>query len=438
MAMGLVQMLVSNSASALQQMEDFAGTQRRFEPGYAPRLYGTTFHVTEVKGAPTESPYATGEAPEVWRQYRSLRFSTNYDSNIFSSRNDPKDDMIYVYEGKIGIERSQKTYYVRLFYNIGYVENIENEKGNSYYDSQQTEFGYRFDRLSINVSNTISPKTRIAVGQRTELGAPGATISPITDHARVDFNYKFSPKTTASFLYDYALFYTPHELSDSSFNSQTHDFGPRITYALTPKTTIFAEYHWRTIIYFEDQEFRQWTQTLRAGISGRVSPKTAYTFEAAFPVRDYKSPLDTLEGAALRGSIFRKLTPKLSGSIYGSWDNSVEDLDTTRSEDRVRTSETYGLKLTWQATPRVDVFADASATFQWSDGFETQIDPYNDTLSFTRSSADDIYQWGVGLNWTPKRYLTIFLGYDYVNHNASFTNDEYDRHRAQVEAEVTF
>lgn len=435
----VVQPFFVSQSFSLQKIDELGGVQRIYEAGYIPRTYGEAFHVTEIAGPPTESPFTTEEAPEVWKQYRSVRFSTNYDSNIFGLKHDPKDDMIYVYEGRFGLEKSQKTYYVRLFYNIGYVENIENEKGNGYYHSQQTAFGYRFDRLSINVSNTISPKTRIGVDERTELGAPSAIISPVTDHAHVDFNYKFSPKTTASFLYDYGLFYTPHQLSDSGFNSQTHDFGPRVSYALTPKTTVFAEYRWRTIIYFEDQEFREWDRTFRAGISGRINPKTAYTFDAAFPVRDYKAPIDRLGGvAALRGSIFRRITPKLTGSLYGSWDNSVEDLDTTRSEGRVRTSETYGVHLNWQASPRINVFADASATFNWSEGFVSQTDPDNETLVFSRSPADDSYRWGVGLNWTPKRYLTIFMGYDYTNSNSSFSNNESEQHRAVSSAEVTF
>ncbi len=435
----VVQPFFVSQSFSLQKIDELGGVQRIYEAGYIPRAYGESFHVTEIAGPPTESPFTTEEAPEVWRLYRSIRSSAVYDSNIFGLRNDPRDDIVYVHEGKIGIDRSQKTYYVRLFYSVGYAQNIENEESNGYYHSQSTAFGYRFDRLSINVNNTINPRTRISVGERTELGASSAIISPVTDFAHVDFNYKFSPKTTASFLYDYGLFYTPHQPPGGSFNSQTHDFGPRVTYALTPKTTVFAEYRWRTEIYFEDQELREWDQTFRAGISGRINPKTAYTFEAAFPVRDYKAPIDTLEGvAALRGSIFRRITPKLTGSLYGSWDNSVQDLDTTRSEGRVRSSETYGVHLNWQASPRINVFADASATFNWSEGFVSRTDPENDTLVFSRSPADDSYRWGVGLNWTPKRYLTIFMGYDYSNNNSSFSNNESERHRAVSSAEVTF
>jgi hypothetical protein len=430
--------LVSQSFG-LQRIDELGGVQRIYEAGYAPRTYGEAFHVTEVSGPPTESPYETEEAPDVWRLYRSIRSSANYDSNIFSSRNDPRDDIVYVYEGNIGLSRSQKTYYVRLFYNAGYVQNIENEESNGYYHSQRTEFGYRFDRLSINANNTISPRTRIAVGERTDLGDRGTTISPVTDGAHVDLNYKFSPKTTAFFLYNYGLFYTPHEPPGEGSNSQTHEFGPRIRHALTPKTSIFAEYKWSVIQYIDDQSTKSWTETARAGISGRLNPKTSYGFDVAFPVRTYKSSeFGDIEGIALGWNLFRKVTPKLAGSIYGSWNNTLEDLDISRSSSLTRSSETHGVHLTWQATPHLSVFADASATFLWGEGFIMKEDPENGTLAFSRTPAEDIYRWGVGLNWAPKRYLSVFFGYDYLNHNESFSNDEFDRHRAVGSAEVVF
>lgn len=320
-------------------------------------------------------------------------------------------------------------YYVRLFYDVAYYDHIEYQKLSDYTHTARQEFGYTFNRFTINVKNSITPRQVVSVGERTDLGPAGSTISPITDLASMDINYKISPKTTASFLYYYDLFYEPHFEGDSS-NSQTHTFGPRIQYQVTPKNQVYGSLLWRNIDYFDDQETKSWTMTPSVGIKSRISPKMTLNFEAAFPSREYKDDLiSVVDGVALRGALFRRISPKVSGSIFGTWDNSVEDLDTSRSQNPTRMTQTYGATLSWDIAPRLSFNADASATFNESEGFDTVEDPENDTLSFTRQPEDQSYQWGVGLNWYPKRYVSLFLGYQFLNHNDSFKNNEYDRHK---------
>jgi hypothetical protein len=456
----VVYMLSAPAAVAFQELDQASGVGQQYTRGYDTRTLGEQFHRDEylaVEGTPYTSIVQYDEAPEsaivpegsepkageAWLYSRSFRTSAVYDSNVDSTPTDPKDDMIYTYSGSFGMQKRQKTYYVQMFYNVAYSHQIEDEKEGNLSYSQTTAWGYKFDRITINLSNTITPQEKVAVGQRTELGDSSSTVQPISDNAHFDINYKVSPKTTASFLYDYSLEYFPEADNSAeavAFGNQSHSFGPRVTYQVTPKTSVYVGYRWTTEDFFEDSKFREWTETLTLGIRGVINPKTSYSVDSGYKTRVYKDDeFGDSDGFSVRLGLFRKITPKIFGSIYARVDTTDASIDTESASVRQRLEHAYGANLTWRIRPKLSMFAEADVTFDMlEDSEETLADFENPSRFYTRSDENELYHWAVGLRWVPKRNLGFLLAYDYENSNSTFKNFEFEKHRVIASGELRF
>ena len=432
----------------LEKIEEASGPLQIWGPGYTQRTYGETYHATELSGVKEvtleEPSYEYEEKeriPEIWRIYRSAGFSTEYDSNIFGSRIDPIGDFIYTWRGRFGLGRREKRYYIKMFYDISYYRYAQWGKENNYNHSQTTEFGYTFNRLTINFSNTCSPHRNVVVGENTWLGAAGDRTTSVSDSAGIDINYKVSPKTTASFLYYYSLTSYPPGSNTAQavqFGNQTHTFGPQISYQVTPKTLVYSRFLLETIDYFGDQQWKYWSNYPSVGIATRLNPKTSFSFDAGYRTWNYKdSFFGDVNGLDLRAAIFRRITPKISGSIYASR-STDQDFDANRGGSLTRLTEGYGVNLGWALSPKMSLDVQADVTYYSGEGYQIVIDPDNSTNRWTQETGNQNYHWAVGWNWHPRPFMSFFLGYDYTNYNDNLVYGAYEKHRAVGSIDIKY
>ncbi len=455
------------NAFCLDKVAEFSGIEDPYRTrGYTARDYGQKFHDLHLEGPsarasdvsygpygrediyyrPQSAVYEPNEALwyDRWRIYRhaSVRATyvskvnfdedSNNDSDLDSSKRGKGDDVFFTYAASVGIGRREKRYYVRMFYSASYTDYIENRKLENFTDNQLTEWGYKFERVSLDFYNSLSPNRSFFAGDRSQLGSSDTVVRSFNDNAGANFNYKISPKTTAGWHYRYVLNYysqSQNESEAASQSSQRHSFGPHIFHRVTPRLTVHADHTWNTIDYFDEQDDNSDSGSRVSTVGFTYArPLTAKTF-ASVSVNYRYTEFDNefsrpADGLVVSTALFKRITKKVSGSVYyvhaiGEGDDSSNNLDAQSVQDQSTITDTVGGNLTWAIRPRLSFNADASATFP-SGGDNTDNTENGDTAG--DDSDGDTYRYSLGLNWRPRSwhpliYLDVFVGFDHIYHD---------------------
>jgi hypothetical protein len=451
--------------------EPVLAVESPFSAGYSQRAFGQAFHAESLEKA--EALISEEEPVEIspWRVSKSLSTGVEYDSNLFTARLDPKDELIYTYGARVGLGRAKKKAkgYFDTYYDLSYENYVENERFNHFNHLVSTRMGYHFKKLSVSLTNVFRPDNSLPIRDRTELGGPtDPRVLTYSDDAEIHFQYVLSPKTSVSLSYHYLIFYFPKASSTGSdgttlvdstdgntaaVNGLSYQAGtvtPRFTYHWTAKTSIYAEHGWQKVDYFEGGGLTSQASLWNGGLFHQLTPKTRLNAEAGWRVRKYNSDGGETKNLVLKLATSTSLTPKVLVTLWAVRD-TTENL-TGRSESRPITSvedETlaesvsdlghfYGLNLTWKVSQKITAAATASAGFNTRDGLVTLPDADNPLISFTRPREDEYYNWGVSLAWLPYANWQVFLAYNYINKNSSFKDFEYDRQEVTGSVGVNF
>ncbi len=419
------------SCLASEKIDSLSGVNQSFRAGYVQRSFGEKFHDVELYG-PSEGK----EEPSLdnWVYDKKLKLSTTYDSNLFSSRLDAIDDLIYLYGPTLSLKRKWEHAYLETFYDISYSDYVENQKLSHWNQSYTFNMGFKYSKVSIDISNRFLPHSVTAVGERTELKSATQQIITYRDGADMTLNYFLTPKTTLSIGYSYDLLYIPptkggSSSGNSSFSSQTHAINPRISYQWTPKTSLHADYNFQAVDFPKDSSFASKAHTLSVGFLNHWNARTTFSGDVGVKRRDYNdNSLRRLEWLAAKLAVSRQLTGKIRASLFYARD-ADENLDLTRSRSLKTLTDYYGVNLTWAISPHLSLDAEASVQENTRDGLISHPDPDNPRITFTRQDEDQFYDWGLNLNWAPRPFLSFLIGYDFTNKNSSFKDSESERHK---------
>ncbi|GEM_PF-1206177 len=441
-------LLWPSDAFAVRRFEDLTGVSQAFTRGYDYRAYSEassdegSYELLVPDAKKKEAIEKALEEEErqldTWRYRRSIQASSTYVSNLNHTRNDPKDDVIHNLAPTVGMSRRTEHTYVDLFYKASYTTYVETEKLNALTHQQGTTVGYRFGRLRLNFTNVLSPSTAYDTAERTELentattGAGRTRIQAINDVFTASADLKVSDKTSTSFTYARDYFLLPvrnNSLTANGFSTVSHRLTPRVSYRLTPKTSVFGEYTFNRADFFEGGLFGSDEHSGRLGMAGRINDRTYVTFATGLRLRDYKDEnLDPEDGLTWTASISRKLTEKLAVSVSTTKGQS-ENFDTALRDTLQENTFFTGVDFTFKLSAKTSLALGGSMGFVSSDGLITQIDPDNPTLTFTREPGTQLYDWYVSWAWSPRRWISTLLAYQYKNQNGSFKGDEYQEHR---------
>ena len=418
--------------------ERSAGTDQSFVAGSSLRAFTGAIH------GEGQLPASSEVEGLDWVLSKRLEILTAYEGNVFSARTDAKDDMITTYSLPLTLSRRGKNNLAQLFYTVSAVRYVENSELSRVQHSMGSKISYKTDKFNFILDEKFAPSTAIAVGEKTELKTAGASQVTATNNSLyTTMSYVLSSKTMAAFSYGNYVYYFPrneNSVGVANFSTQTHSFGPTLTYFWTPKTTLSTTYRCQVVDYFVgtgafDSVSNEWL----VDVERKLGDKTRLTLEMSLIDRNYRHiPTEKKIGYSARAAISNRLTSKVLLTLAASRNTLTESLDTEKSPFLVETSDDVGLKMTWEATKHLSADLGLSAGLITREGLATFRDPDNSTLTFTREANDDFYQLKCGGHWTPRPFVTFSIAYYYFNRNSSFKNFEYYNHRMTLAMEYLF
>ena len=430
-----------NTSLAARATEFESGLDQTFSAGYSQQSFADSFHSTAFEEPAAEEDKAGWDH---WTFYKGFNFSTTYDSNIFLAHADEVEDGILTYTPTIGISRGGRYDYFQTFYDLSYVEYIDNGKLSRFNHSLTTRMGYRFPKLKVDIYNNLKPDTAYSTGERTELrSAETSRVITYSDHLLARADYELTEKTRLSYTHRYILYYFPsssNSISTNNFSSQTHIFSPRISYRISQKTDIYAQYDLETADFFEGGLYGSRSHVASAGISGKLAPKTSVNFGLGYRWRDYgnQTAAQNEEDFQWKAAISQRITNKISATLWAARDlqEDLANISSTLSANRL--VHFYGLNMTWQATRHIDLQTGMSVGYDEKEGLVTITDPDNSRLTLTRQLEDNFYEGNISLNWNPRSFVAVLVGYKYFKKESSFKNFEYDDHKAVASIRLKF
>ena len=426
----------SSFASGYQTVDTASALDSSFSAGYTQRAFAESFH------RELDAPLELEKSLEGWQISKGFNFSTTYDSNIFLTRKNHNADMIFAYTPSVSVEHKTDIGTLGLGYDLSYVDYTDNDDLDRFNHSINTILGLNLNRsgkrLKIDFSNNFKPDTAYLTGERNELrSGEAARVITYSDNANLKVSYDLSPKTTAFYGQGFTLYYFPKSENSTKVNSlssTTYIFNPGFSYKLTPKIGWTGEYTYELANYFEKGgNFDSGTHIWGTSLTGRITPKTNASVGVGYRVRNYQQPEITGDDdIELNVALSQKLTEKLSGTVWGTR-SLGENFDIEQAASVNELKHFIGANLTWSVTPKISLDSSSSIGFAQRDNFVTFADLENGTttaLKFdTRALESQFYEASLGLNWHPRPFLAVFLGYKYYDKNSTFRQFEYSDHK---------
>ncbi len=427
-------------------MEAINGADRDFTYGYSQaekvRRFDQNIEDRNMKeGGEKVPPAAEGDGLP-WRFSKSFRVSTLYDSNLFYSRTDTKDDVLFIYSPSVGASigtPNESRFFLRAFYDLNYVDYVEMQKFSRFNQALRFQAGLHQPKFDLIFSNVFKPASARETGERTELAASNnSRVIAHSDGASLSGNYHLTPKVDLTASYNFNLLIFPVASNRNNpgvnlFSYQQNSISPGIEYKYSPKTTFYFNSTAGMTDYFEGGNLSSKNYGVLAGLRNRLTPKTDVTLEAGYGWTDYLTGgIPGLEGPRYGAILRRQLSPKISATLSAS--QSVnEAFDFTQLSSEADTFKVVSTILRtdvkWNVNEPMLVEAFVSAQDNTRDSLYTMTDPENDTLTFTRSLEDHVYTWGLNCQWRTKGSWTYFASAESVTKFSSFKNLQYDEQK---------
>ena len=195
---------------------------------------------------------------------------------------------------------------------------------------------------------------------------------------------------------------------------------------MTPKTAVFVNYSVQDTNFIENGDLSSWAKTLSVGANGKLAERIGISTEIGFKNEKYNDNIrPALGGLIVKAAVNRRLTEKVSGSLSMTKD-ITGTFNSLAGQKQKLEALFYGMNLSWMAAPRFSVNLEASYGTSSKGGFVTMADPDNPSLFFTREQKDEVFSWGLAINWSPRAFMNLTLAYDETNRNSSFKSSEYE------------
>ncbi len=424
-------------AYASKLLDNSSGFDESFTTGYAARAFAEDFLYQQAYG----SYLLDTKKQHEWIVTKTFSPSITYATNVSGTRRDAKDDIIYGYSSGVGVARQFKKIFISTFYSVAGTQNVEQEESNTVNHSFGQSATYTGNRIGVTFSNTLQPAATYATGERTELDVNNQQkVVTWADNANLNVAYKVSPKTKVDYNLAYKLYYFPvaqNSTTVNSFSEYTFTMGPRMTYQILPKVSIFTSYEFARSYFFEGGDFSSKSDTVNIGGSVKITPKMSANASLGYSMLSYDTNVLGFDSVTLSYGLTRRLTQKIFMSA-GYSTSTTEDFDALAGQNKTQLTQNYLTNLSWKITPRASLAAGASMIINSKEGFITLRDPDNETLTFTREQEDVTYEWNTTYSWNPAPYVGFVFGYRFINNNSSFVDFESDDQRIFTQANCRF
>jgi hypothetical protein len=337
--------------------------------------FGREYHAVQL--SPQEEVNYWEKGPlDRWKFYKGFQASATYDNNLFygggeegpGSEEFPqfaKDDTYFNYSGFVGAGRRGAKTYLEIFYNLSYVDYIENEKLSHFTPGPiRLNTGYKSGRWTVTVTDTFQPYQKSIISANRSRGREASVNNKsLTNVLNVNIGYDISPKTKFDFNYLNSLFY-PLDRSknqdgesgdagsdDGNVNSDFNDSGylfqsftPTFHYQWRPKTSLRAHYTHEIMTFFDEDRLQESSlcgtsddrssfeaDAVGIGFMSQIKHQTSISGDTGYRWVYYGGSRRDRDGVFIRGTFSTRFSPRMIATFSGEKSSSLTDFYTLRA-----------------------------------------------------------------------------------------------------------
>ena len=345
-----------------------------------------------------------------------------YDDNIYLTKDATKNDIItHLSPGVYAYYGNEDNLYF-AFYDADiliYGKNQNETRINQTIGVRADLF--RKSRVKVTVKDTLRPTTDPATSESA------AFVKRIYNDFESIVLYDISERTAVSITYDqYFQDYTSNEYK--SFSYLQHVVSPTAYWHLSPKTSLTAEYD----IGITDYRGAKYNSTYhqgRAGIQGRLTPKSTVYLKAGYQYRIYDKPDRKNTGDAILEGIYNyTLSPKTGFELIAAKriNESVYEDDGFFKSINVYASMTHHILY--------NLDLKISGCYIRSD-YPRESEIMEQGL---RKRSDNIYGASARLEYKFRYWLSAYTGYDFKIRDSNIRRFEYEDNIVYAGSKISF
>ena len=210
-------------------------------------------------------------------------------------------------------------------------------------------------------------------------------------------------------------------------------YGGRIFYRLSPKLSVLGEYNYQPITYPDDQIYNNTTQFVYLGLAFDPTARLNGSLKFGYQDKNYDQSFEgrssNFKGGAVDGNLVYKLD--VASTLRLLLNRSINEDRTTNAP---YTQNRVGLE--WRH------FWSRNEKVSWTlrGGYSTLAfdAPTTDADGSFKTRDDRRWEFGAALGYDLKRWLTLSLGYDYIDNQSNFINYDYQENRLYFKILVSF
>jgi polysaccharide biosynthesis protein VpsM len=216
-------------------------------------------------------------------------------------------------------------------------------------------------------------------------------------------------------------------------NYDSPTLGGRLRYRFTSKISAFGEYTFSNITYPDSSIDDNRTQFIYAGLNFDPTAKLKGEMKIGYQSKKYEQSqegrTDFLGGTAIDVNLTQQFTDFTALKLL--LNRSINE-DVTTNAPYTENKVGLELKHYWSRNEKVSATLRGGYSTLNFDGKTTDIDG-----SF-KNRDDKRWEFGVGLGYDLRRWLTMSLGYQYVDNDSNFINYDYKESRVSLSIWASF
>jgi len=317
----------------------------------------------------------------------SIKIEQRYEDNIYLVASDTKDDFVNTITPEIKLEVP----FGNDLFSIGYFADLisyarledENKQNNNFYADLSLQGAKFFLKLSEEFNQITEALTYVE--DLTDYNKNCATAAFGGNFAHTGFEVQYE---NIDYEYQWAS-------NTSDYNE--HEFDITATYLVQPKLKALIEYSHGEIQYDDDSTREGDYDELLAGLRGNLTSKLEGAVKLGFQSRKYKSRKDWDEAV-----LYMDLTQRFSKATKLNFIADRSAKESTFTTENYYERSRLAAYLTQRLTGKTKALLELV--------YQLHEYPKNDGSSEARE--DDIWEFGVGLNWFVREWLEADVSYE--------------------------
>ncbi len=381
----------------------------------------------------------TGTASATMK-YRNLKIdpflgvTSVYDSNIYLKNVNEKSSIITTFSPGVSFQLPVREHQFSLRYQADVISYTENPSlNNAIHNSVDAAAALKFPvGLNLTVKDAYRSTTDPASAEQTERVKRNQNTVAATLGYTISRYFTVSV-TGSQLLHDYIQDSSLYALSLKQQLSRRENEGNlEIGYNYSPKLSLLLDYAYGTVDYTYPPSTTGDRSSIynqvRAGIRGKLTPKTTGEAKAGAKARKYNSSAleskDTTTSVVSLGTVtdFSERT-QLSLGVSRNLEESTFETNPYYTANVLTFGLTQKLMRNWKGT--------LTGLFEF-DGYPEISSSIND------KREDSNLQGGLGLSYSAFEWLTVGGGYTVRDRNSNINSNDYTDHLVSVSAKLVF